>query len=226
MNQRSDQPRRVLITAGPTHEPIDSVRYLANRSTGRMGAALAEAAASRGWATTLLLGPVPRPPHFSTPVQVMRFHSTADLQQLLTVQWPQHDVLIMAAAVADYRPAGGPAPGKIARRDGTIVLELESTPDLLAEAASRSRPGQVLIGFALAPGDEVADSARRKLREKAVHAIVANPIETMESDRISGEVYMADGQRVSPGEALSKADFAGWLMDRIAMLAGSERNSG
>src|SRR5688500_9859369 len=93
----------VLITAGPTHEPIDSVRYIANRSSGRMGLALAEAAMERGWATTLVLGPTPLTPTENSHLRIVRFQSTDDLQSLLGKLWPSHDVLFMAAAVADYR---------------------------------------------------------------------------------------------------------------------------
>ncbi len=94
--------RQLLITAGPTHEPIDQVRYLANRSSGRLGVCLAEAGQAAGWTVTLLLGPVSLPPPES--VRTLRFESAADLDRLLIDEFPRCDVLIMAAAVADYRP--------------------------------------------------------------------------------------------------------------------------
>src|SRR5688500_7711901 len=93
---------RCLITAGPTHEPIDEVRYLGNRSSGRMGIALAAASTRRGWQTTLLLGPTHLEPPQHSCLKVLRFQTAAELQALLHSQWPLHDVLLMAAAVADY----------------------------------------------------------------------------------------------------------------------------
>ncbi len=221
--QPDPQPRRVLITAGPTHEAIDAVRYLANRSSGQMGVALAEAASRSGWTTTLLLGPVPRTPEFSTAVRVLRFQSTADLQALLAEHWPNYDLLIMAAAVADYRPAGGPSLGKLARNDGNRTLELEATPDLLAEIASMSRPGQALIGFALAPAEQLDESAQMKLKSKSINAIVANPIETMDARTIEATVFLADGQRLHPGGILSKAEFAVWLLEQIPAITAAGR---
>ena len=105
MPQTIAPTRRILITAGPTHEPIDPVRYLANRSSGRMGLALAEAAADRQWPVTLLLGPTPLPPPERSMIRTLRFQSTDELGQLLADLWADHDILVMAAAVADFRPA-------------------------------------------------------------------------------------------------------------------------
>src|SRR5690554_2027016 len=112
MTDSRQTPPRVLITAGPTQEPIDSVRYLSNRSSGRMGLALTEAALHRGFSVTLLLGPVimNSDPSNLTTANVLRFRTTADLQRAIRQYWPKHDVLIMAAAVADYRPVGGADP--------------------------------------------------------------------------------------------------------------------
>ena len=99
-----DSLPRLLITAGPTHEPLDQVRYLGNRSSGRMGLALAEAAAARGLPTTLLLGPLEAERfHVHSHLSIERFQTAADLERLLADQWPYHDILFMAAAVADYR---------------------------------------------------------------------------------------------------------------------------
>lgn len=217
----TEDPRtwRILVTAGPTHEPIDAVRYLANRSSGRLGIAIAEAAAHAGHHTTLLLGPSTRTPNSSTRLNVQRFHSTADLQQLLHRTWPDHDVLIMAAAVADYRPPGGPTPiGKIPRESRRITLELEPTPDLLADLASRSRPDQLLIGFALGEADRLQATAQRKLREKNVHAIVANPLQTMDAESISATLYLASGATLQPPADSTKPDFAAWLIDRLPQI--------
>lgn len=208
-------PRRVVITAGPTHEPIDAVRYLANRSSGRLGRALAEEAAHRGWDVTLLLGPVERSGHY-TQVRTERFTTTADLQNLLRIHIPDCDVLIMAAAVADFRPKRATADGKLSRSNGPYALELEPTPDLLAEVAMSKRPDQLFVGFALEPRDSMRASALRKLERKHVDAIVANPLETMGSDTIEAEIHWRDGQCVQTPGVLSKSTFASWLLDQCA----------
>ena len=123
---------RLLITAGPTHEPIDAVRYLGNRSSGRLGIDLAETAANLGWITTLLLGPTHLSPASSS-LTLTRFRTTADLASLLNRTLPECEILIMAAAVADYTPAETNLAGKLRRSDiGGLTLKLKPTPDLLA----------------------------------------------------------------------------------------------
>ncbi|MCA9311079.1 MAG: hypothetical protein KDA21_07725 [Phycisphaerales bacterium] len=212
----STHPPALLITAGPTHEPIDAVRYIANRSSGRLGVALADAAASRGWPTTLLLGPTPREPAH-TDVNLIRFQTADDLQVLLQQHLPTCDVLVMAAAVADFRPRAGADPHtKVRRSESGLSLELEATPDLLAMCAGRRRPGQVLVGFALEPRDRLLASARDKLRRKGVDAIVANPLETMDADTIEAVVVTAQGETQAP--AMDKRDFAPWLLDEVVRL--------
>jgi phosphopantothenoylcysteine decarboxylase/phosphopantothenate--cysteine ligase len=211
--------RRLLITAGPTHEPLDAVRYLANRSSGRMGLALAEAAVRRGDRTTLLLGPTSLQPPESTAMSVIRFQTTADLQAELRRCWPVHDVLIMAAAVADYRPAG-PRKGKISRGDEGLTLKLEPTPDLLAELADQTRPDQTIIGFALEPPQTLEASARAKLERKRVDAIVANPLETMDAEHVTARVYLRNGMVLTAPPHLTKAVFADWLLDQLPVICG------
>src|SRR5688572_11381267 len=175
------EPPKVLITAGPTHEPIDQVRYVGNRSSGRMGIALAQAAIARGWPTTLALGPTELQPPNGSHLRTIRFQTAAQLEALLREQWPTHDVLLMAAAVADYRPAIPAGSLKIKRGERPLTIELEPTPDLLLGLAEINRPGQLIIGFALEPQERLLESARRKLQSKRLHAIVANPLETMGS---------------------------------------------
>ena len=148
-NSRRDPLRHLLITAGPTHEPIDAVRFIGNRSSGRLGVALADKAAARDWRVTLLLGPTSLTPSDSR-VQVLRFRTTADLEALLRQHFPAADTLIMAAAVADYRPKPllnrpDAAEGKLKRSHGPLTLELEPTPDLLAACSSLRVPGQTLV---------------------------------------------------------------------------------
>jgi phosphopantothenoylcysteine decarboxylase/phosphopantothenate--cysteine ligase len=212
----------VLITAGPTQEPIDAVRYIANRSSGRMGITLAEASAARGRRTTLLLGPTPLGPTEHSRLTTVRFRTTADLQALLAEHWPQHTVLVMAAAVADYRPARPEGPPGKRRRTGDIwSLELEPTPDLLADLAPITRPDQLTIGFALEPAEEMAASARRKLDAKRVDAIVANPLETMGSDVIRATLILRDGRTLTPPDSeCTKRRFAEWLLDQLPTIKG------
>lgn len=205
---------RVLITAGPTHEPIDAVRYIANRSSGRMGIALAEAAETRGHRTTLLLGPSPLCPPEGTAIRTIRFRTTADLEGLLADEWPSHDVLIMAAAVADFRPAAPARDGKLRRQGERMSLELEPTPDLLAGLAGSTRPDQRVIGFALEPADELAASAREKLSRKGLDAIVANPLETMDAEDVTATLILRDGTAIEAPPDLPKAAFASWLLDQ------------
>jgi phosphopantothenoylcysteine decarboxylase/phosphopantothenate--cysteine ligase len=201
------------VTAGPTHEPIDAVRYLGNRSSGRLGIAVAEAAAGRGWDTTLLLGPTGLVPSDSR-VKVARFRTAGDLGALLGSHAGEADVLVMAAAVADFRPRDANA-AKLRRSSGGLTLDLESTPDLLAGVASRRREGQMIVGFALEQREAMVDSAREKLARKGADFIVANPIETLDSASIDPVLIARDGTERRPG-AMTKAAFAEWLLDRIA----------
>ncbi len=211
----------VLITAGPTREPIDSVRYISNRSSGRMGVALARAAAKCDAVTrvTLLAGPgvLDEANHAALHeqgVHVARFESTADLQMLLGEHWPAHDRLIMAAAVADYRPTQMHA-GKLSRNaDSAMHLSLEPTPDLVAELAATKRDDQRIIAFALEEPAQLESRAAAKLQRKGVDAIVANPLQTMDADAVDAVWLDAVGGRERPG-AMSKVDFAAWLIKKV-----------
>ncbi|MFQ5807703.1 MAG: phosphopantothenoylcysteine decarboxylase [Phycisphaerae bacterium] len=225
------RPRHMLITAGPTREPIDDVRYIANRSSGRMGVALAEAARDSGWTVTLLLGPVA----LESPagVRSFGFESTADLAELLEEHFPDCDVLIMAAAVADYRPRY-PRTGKLPRKDEPVALELEPTPDLVAQCAARKRQDQYIIGFALEEPTVLERRAREKLRGKGLDAIVANPLATMGATHVTATIFTATGPPVTwPGSVVgstnrSKKDFARRLIAWIhaAWLSFPKTSSG
>ncbi len=221
MGPPHDRRTRTLITAGPTHEPIDAVRCIANRSSGRLGLALAEAAAARGHETTLLLGPTPRGCE-DTRVRVERFTTTADLGALLDRHAPHCDILVMAAAVADFRPKPGlvdPQTGKLRRKAGGLTLELEATPDLIGGIARHRRDGQFLVGFALEPRSEMLDSARAKLVSKGLDLIVANPLETMDSETISAAAVgmgpEGPGVVAESGGAILMVRFGEWLLDVI-----------
>lgn len=207
---------RFLITAGPTHEPIDSVRYLANRSSGRVGTLLAREAARRGHLVTLLLGPVANGGG-ADGLTLHRFRTCEDLRSLLATHANKADVIVMAAAVADFRPAGaGGAPAKIRRLDsGSMTLELEPTPDLIAEVAKARRAGQFIVAFALEPAEDVLRSAHAKLARKGVDLVVGNPLETMDSETIEAvAVDLAGVAGKTPGVVV-KAEFASWLLDMI-----------
>lgn len=213
--------RRVLITAGPTHEPIDAVRAIVNRSSGRLGVALAGEAAERGHSVTLLLGPTS--PHEIHPsVRALRFQTTRDLRELLEQTQHEADVLIMAAAVADYRVENPDTRSKIKRNPaGELTLRLIPSPDLLAACAKRRTPGQVLVGFALEPSDRLIESARAKLDRKGIDAIIANPLETMDAEDINAawitSPALGGALEHTPGP-ITKREFAPWLLDRIEQL--------
>jgi phosphopantothenoylcysteine decarboxylase/phosphopantothenate--cysteine ligase len=206
--------KRMVITAGPTHEAIDAVRYIANRSSGRMGIAIAEAAHDAGWDVTLLLGPVGE----AGPdrIRVERFTSTEDLERLLAVAFPECDVLMMAAAVADYRPKSMSGQ-KIPRVDGRFSLELESTPDLVGACAKIKKQHQLIVGFALEEPSRLNERAVQKLRDKNLNAIVANPLETMGSGQIAAKVFTPDGREHFPPHdgTMDKQVFAKWLVGWI-----------
>lgn len=214
--EANQRPLRLLITAGPTHEPIDAVRFIGNRSSGRLGIALADSAASGDISVRLLLGPVCLNAVDSR-VEVVRFRTCADLEAALALHAPWCDVLVMAAAVADYRPATTPEmlAGKRRRTGERMVLELEPTPDLLAACSRARRPDQTFVGFALEPRAEMLESARSKLSRKSLDMIVANPLETMDGPTIEATVLHRTGQSRSTNGPIPKADFGPWLLTQI-----------
>jgi phosphopantothenoylcysteine decarboxylase/phosphopantothenate--cysteine ligase len=203
---------RILITAGPTREPIDPVRYIGNRSTGKMGAALVHAALKAGHSTTVILGPVAEP----FPEQARRIDVETAAQMLGAVlrEFPEHDLLIMAAAVADYRPAV--ASKQKLMRDGTRTLELEPTEDIIAAAGRIKKPTQKTVGFSLESIPDM-DRVRGKMRQKNLDLMIYNPVATIASESIQPSLLHADG-RVENLESRSKADFADMLIGRAAQL--------
>lgn len=222
MTERPHHHPRLLITAGPTHEPIDAVRYLGNRSSGRLGIELADRAAAGGWPVTLLLGPTHLTP--SQPgVETIRYRTTSDLGALLLEHQSRCAVLVMAAAVADYRPIieYDQIEGKLRRTGDGMVIRLESTEDLLATCSTRRAPGQLLVGFALEPRERMLASARGKLERKGIDLIVANPLETMEGTTIEAVVLDRDGSERRTEGAMDKRDFAGWLLGIIEAARAS-----
>jgi phosphopantothenoylcysteine decarboxylase / phosphopantothenate---cysteine ligase len=166
---------RVLVTAGGTREPIDSVRFIGNRSSGKMGVALAARAAARGAEVTLVRANVALP--VPAGVRALEVSSAAELQAACETQFPACDVLLMAAAVADFRPAS-PAQHKLKKTGGELpaAIELERTEDILSALAASRRPGQVIVGFAAEHGSGAVSYGREKLIEKGIDLVVVNDI--------------------------------------------------
>jgi len=208
-------PLRCLITAGPTREHLDPVRFLSNGSSGKMGYALAAAAAERGWQVDLVSGPVALPAPAG--VNVTRVVAAAEMLAACTPLFPACDVFIAVAAVADYRPKVV-ANQKQKKQTGPLVLELEPTVDILKTLAATKRPGQVIVGFA-AETQDVEAYARRKLVEKRLDWIAANdvsrPDSGMNADDNTVILLSRSGQRFEIGPA-PKATVARVILDRIA----------
>ncbi len=180
---------RILITAGPTREPLDPVRYLSNDSSGRMGVALAEAARQRGHRVHLVAGPLSVP----LPRRPALTRVTTARQMLAACRrlWPGFNVLIMAAAVADYRPARTLA-RKHKRGRGPWRVTLVPNPDIVAELAAAKRPDQLVVGFALEDRD-ARRRAERKLRDKGLDMIVLNSPASIGAARARFEVLVSGG---------------------------------
>ncbi len=162
--------RRVLVTAGPTREAIDPVRYLSNASSGRMGYAVAAAAVAGGADVTLVSGPVSLEPPRG--VRVIQVTTARQMLEAVSEVWPESDALFMTAAVADFVPRD-PASQKLKKSEPLSHLALEPAPDILAHCGKAKRPGQVLVGFALETRNDEAE-ARRKLTEKNLDLVVLN----------------------------------------------------
>jgi phosphopantothenoylcysteine decarboxylase/phosphopantothenate--cysteine ligase len=210
--------KRVLVTAGPTREAIDPVRFVSNHSSGKMGVALAAAAWRRGAEVTLVAGPISVPP--PTGAVVRRVESTADMSRVVEELAPSADVLIMAAAPSDFRP-GTVADRKIKKGTEAPVVAFENTPDILRSTISRRRNGAIVVGFALETHDAV-DSGRRKLREKELDLIVVNDATEagagfgVDTNRVT--LLFRDGSdEVLPLQP--KSDVADAILDRVEGLA-------
>jgi phosphopantothenoylcysteine decarboxylase/phosphopantothenate--cysteine ligase len=201
-----------LITAGPTYEPIDPVRFIGNRSSGQMGRALARAASEAGHQVTLILGPItaPMPPE-ARRIDVL---SSREMFDAVMREFPAHDLLIMAAAVSDFRPKQ--VRSTKTERGGPPALELEATEDILAAAGAIKQPHQRTIGFSLvARGD--FDRTREKLVRKKLNLIVYNPLETMSSGQIESVLFYSDG-RTEELPMQYKDAFAKVLIERAGAL--------
>ena len=206
----------VLVTAGGTREPIDSVRYVGNRSSGRMGVALAARAAARGAEVTLIAAnlAVPRPPG----VRVIEVQTAAEMLAACEVEFPANDVLLMAAAVADFRPAA-PVEYKLKKTDGSLPTSIvvERTEDIVEALASRRRAGQLIVGFAAEHGEHAVRYGRGKLETKGLDAVVVNDISRpdigFEADANEVAIVTARGERRVP--RTSKEAVADAVLDEV-----------
>jgi phosphopantothenoylcysteine decarboxylase / phosphopantothenate---cysteine ligase len=206
---------RVLVTAGGTREPIDAVRYIGNRSSGRMGVALAERAARRGADVTLIAANVALP----TPRGVRRVDvsTAAELADAVREEFADAHLLLMAAAVADFRPARA-EPGKISREDaGDLDIHLEPTDDVLAAVAAGRRDDQIVVAFAAEHGGDAVARARDKLHRKRADAIVVNDVSRGEIgfDSEQNEVVVVDAEREHSVPLGPKEEVADAILDRV-----------
>jgi phosphopantothenoylcysteine decarboxylase / phosphopantothenate---cysteine ligase len=213
---RSLDGMRVLVTAGGTREPIDSVRFVGNRSSGRMGLALAEEAARRGADVTLIAANVA----LELPAAAVSVETTAELETAVRERFGDADVLIMAAAPADFRPAE-PSDEKISREGSAgLSIELEPTADIVAGVAAERRPDQTVIGFAAEHGEGAVERGRAKLSRKGLDAIVVNDISRSEIgfDSTDNEVtiVLPDGEREVGRRP--KAEVASAILDEVERL--------
>ena len=208
--------RNILITAGPTFEDIDPVRFVGNRSSGRMGYALAAEALRRGAAVTLVTGPTHlTPPHGAT---VIKARSAADMHAAVMDRVDGQDAIIMSAAVADYTPAT-PAPQKMKKADGPLTITLHRTKDILGELGklpSRRQGVPVLVGFAAETHDVIA-YAQSKLKDKAADLIVANDVSRTDAgfDVDANAVTLVTASTTEDVPLQSKGAVAAKILDRI-----------
>ena len=210
--------KKALVTAGPTHEPFDPVRYIGNQSTGKMGIAIARELADRGAEVDLVLGPVsieindPR-------IRVTRIQSAEEMYDACLKLFPSAQIAVMSAAVADYKPASF-SPEKIKKNAETFTLELARTKDILQALGEQKKNGQILVGFALENTDEAAN-ARKKLKSKNADLIVLNSLNDegagfgFDTNRVT--MYEKNGTEIPYGQK-SKQEVARDIVDRIIKM--------
>ncbi|MFI5052720.1 MAG: bifunctional phosphopantothenoylcysteine decarboxylase/phosphopantothenate--cysteine ligase CoaBC [Acidimicrobiia bacterium] len=212
---------RVLVTAGGTREPIDAVRIITNRSSGKQGYAIADVAARRGAAVTLVttIGR-PAPPE----VEIVSVQTAAEMQEAVLARAPKSDVIVMAAAVADFRPKEPPS-RKLKKHEGIPEIVLEPTHDFLVDLGRDKANGQVLVGFA-AETEDLVEHATEKLRSKRLDLIVGNDISQPDAgfdvDTNRAVILDADGG-IEALPLLPKSDLAGVILDKVARLLQEKR---
>ncbi|MET0810876.1 MAG: bifunctional phosphopantothenoylcysteine decarboxylase/phosphopantothenate--cysteine ligase CoaBC [Thermoleophilaceae bacterium] len=214
---RSLDGLRVLVTAGGTREPIDSVRFIGNRSSGRMGLALVEEAARRGADVTLVAANVTIPPPAG--VETVTVETTEELGAAVRERFASADVLVMAAAPADFRPSAA-AEGKLSREGEGFALDLEPTEDIVAGVAAGRRADQTVIGFAAEHGDGAVERGRAKLARKGLDAVVVNDISRadigFDSDENEVTIVLGEGEREVGRRP--KAEVAAAILDEVERL--------
>ena len=216
---------RVLVSAGPTREAIDPVRFVSNRSSGKMGFAVAAAARRRGASVVLVTGPTA----LAAPPGVERLPVTtaSEMRDAVLAREPWASVVVMTAAVADYRVAN-PARQKIKKSDGTLALSLEQTTDILSEVGARRRADRLLVGFA-AETERGIEHARRKLREKRLDLIVLNDVSQEDAgfDVDTNRVWLIGAEGEAEGwPLLDKEEVAERLMERVAAMRRAGKTPG
>jgi phosphopantothenoylcysteine decarboxylase/phosphopantothenate--cysteine ligase len=224
LERRSESPlagKRVLVTAGPTREAFDPVRFVSNPSSGKMGVALAASAWRRGADVTLVAGPIAVTP--PTGPMIRRVESTADMARAVEELAPNADVLIMAAAPSDFRPSNV-ASRKMKKGTDAPIVAFENTPDILRSTIARRRNGAIVVGFALETHDAL-DNGRKKLRDKELDLVVVNDATEegagfgVDTNRVT--LLHSDGrEEVLPLQ--SKSDVADVILDRVERLANRE----
>ena len=218
--EKDMQGLNVLVTAGPTQEAADPVRYLTNHSTGKMGYAIATVCARRGASVTLVSGPTAlKKPQF---VRTVEITTAKEMFEAVAGRASEQDIIVKAAAVADYRPKSVSSE-KMKKKDGELTLELERTDDILAWLGGHKRPGQFLCGFAMETQDLIGN-ARQKLQKKNLDMIVANSLR-VEGAGFGGDTnvvtMITENEELSLGK-MSKEETASKIMDRIMNIRAAE----
>ncbi len=225
--RRDLEGTRVVVSAGGTREPLDPVRFITNRSSGKQGHAVAVAAARRGASVTLVTSsPLELPPDVASAVTRVDVETAADMEHAVGASAEGADVVVMAAAVADFRPKL-PAGQKLSKEEGIPELVLEPTPDILAGLAARRRPGQVLVGFAAETHDAL-ERGRRKLERKAVDLLVVNDVSAagvgFDHDTNAVVILEADGNSTEI-PLTSKYAVANALLDSVNAHLNEKRSN-
>lgn len=213
--------KHVLLTAGPTRERIDPVRFLSNRSTGKMGSRIADELQQRGALVHFVCGPLQACPK-GRPFETVAVESAREMYQACLERWPEMDMGILSAAVADYAPKEI-SPVKIKKAGGGFPMELERTPDILLELGREKRAGQLLAGFALETDHEL-ENAREKLRRKNADLLVLNSLRdpgagfAVETNRVC---FLDREGGVDDRPIASKEEVAAWILDKLAGMGTS-----
>lgn len=214
---------KVLITAGPTHEPIDPVRFIGNRSSGKMGIAIAEEFAARGFEVTLVKGPTDLNP-VNPEITQIKVETAQQMYETCAQYFTLNDVIVFAAAVADYTPKH-PSAVKIKKKETEFSIEMVKTKDIALELGKLKRPGQVVVGFALETDNEM-DNARYKLGKKNLDFIVLNSVNDKgaafqyDTNKVT---FIDNDGNVTKFELKPKTEVARDIADHVFKIMGKEK---